>query len=109
MDKRTSGRIILSLQAELIADSKSYSGIIENLSGGGACLEATTAGSELNLAPGKKVMLKLHDSSNETINLNCEVKHSNSIKNVFKETIYKTGLEINDPPYQYKAFLKTLE
>lgn len=109
MDKRIAKRIIVSLKAELILDSKSYFGVIENLSESGVYLEATTTKTGLNLIPGTKIRLNFQNPSKEKINLNCEVRHFNSIKNIFQEMINKTGLEIKDPPLQYKAFLKTLE
>jgi hypothetical protein len=55
---------------------------------------------------GAGINLKLKLSNGDTIKLNCNVKWS--YDNSTEDMTNSVGLEIIDPPVEYKEFLKTL-
>ena len=110
MEKERSKRIYLGLKAELFSNSKSYLGVIPNLSVNGICLYVETTPTEIaiNFASGEKLELKFQTPSGETINLHCELEWLHINNNPPDGFTYKMGLEIIESHSKYREFIKTL-
>lgn len=106
MERRRSKRILVSLKAELISGDVSYAGIIENLSEEGIYMRTLPTKAATDFTPETKHELKFQLPSGETINLHCKVKWS--YKTPPHGLTNSVGMEIIDPPPEYKEFLKTL-
>lgn len=105
MERRRAKRSSVNLKAERISCTKNCSVFIENLSENG--ISMITAPSKNNAyVSGSEVDLKLKLSGGETIKLKCNVKWS--YDNSSEDLTNSVGLEIIDPPAEYKNFLKTL-
>jgi hypothetical protein len=97
-------RIIVNLKTEFVSDDKMYDGIIQNLSKNRMMVSADT---KVNISPEKKVEIKYNLSSKETLNIYCKVRWY-TIKNSSQDFKFSMGLEIINPPQEYKDFIKTL-
>ncbi|MBI5056591.1 MAG: PilZ domain-containing protein [Nitrospirae bacterium] len=105
MDKRRSKRITVNLKAERISCTNNCSVFIENLSEDGIYM--TTAPAKKNeYVPGKEIDLELELNNGKIINLNCHVKWA--IDNSPDDLTSSVGLEIIDPPSEFKNFVRTL-
>ncbi len=105
MERRRAKRLTVNLKAERLSCSKSCSVFIENLSETG--ISMITSPSKSNAyVPGSGIDIKLKLSNGKTIKLNCNVKWS--YDNSSEDMTNSVGLEILDPPMEYKDFLKTL-
>ncbi|MBI5099457.1 MAG: PilZ domain-containing protein [Nitrospirae bacterium] len=105
MERRQARRVTVNLKAERISCTKDCSVFIENLSESGIYM--TTAPAKSNeYVPGTELDLELELNTGKIINLNCHVKWAfdNSPDDITKSV----GLEIVDPPSEYKEFVKSL-
>lgn len=108
MDRRHSRRIPVILHGELIAGDTSYLIFIANISEYGMFMRISPTNTAVDFIPGTTSSLKMKIPSEETITLNVEIKWLHSDKpssNIFMNSI---GIEIIDPPTEYKSFVKTL-
>ena len=105
MERRSSKRITVDLNAERISCTKNCSVFIENLSESGIYM-ITAPAKNNEYVPGTEIDLKLKLSKGETIHLNCNVKWV--YENSPEDLTNSVGLEIDDPPQEYIEFLKTL-
>jgi len=104
MERRGARRVTINLKAERISCINNCSVFIENISESGIYM-ITAPEKKNSYVPGTELDLELELSNGKTINLNCNVKWAeNSPDDVSKSV----GLEIIDPPPEYKEFLKTL-
>ena len=105
MERRRARRLTVNLKAERISCTKNCSVFIENLSETGISM-ITTPSNRNVYEPGLGINIKLKLSTGDTIKLNCNVKwyYDNSSEDMTNSV----GLEIVDPPVEYKEFLKTL-
>ena len=108
MDKRRSKRIIESLEAEITLDGVNYSGIIMNFSESGLYMVTATVYDVTNVPNNSKLGLKCKLPSGQAVDLSCEVKWFHTKPSPFGVT-FSMGMEIADPPFQYKEFLRTLQ
>ncbi|MBI4847735.1 MAG: PilZ domain-containing protein [Nitrospirae bacterium] len=105
MEKRQSKRVTVNLKAERISCTKNCSVFIENLSEDGIYM--TTAPAKNNeYVPGKEIDLELELHNGKIINLNCHVKWA--IDNSPDDLTNSVGLQIIDPPSEYRNFVRTL-
>lgn len=105
MERRRTKRLTVKLKAERISCTKNCSVFIEDLSERG--IRMITAPPKKNdYIPGSDIDLKLELAAGKVINLNCNVKWS--YNNSEEDMTNSVGLEIIDPPSEYKEFLKTL-
>jgi hypothetical protein len=105
MERRRANRLTVNLKAERLSCTKNCSVFIENLSETG--ISMITSPSHNNIfEPGSGINIKLKLSNGDTIKLNCNVKWS--YDNSAEDMTNSVGLEIVDPPAEYKDFLKTL-
>jgi hypothetical protein len=106
MERRRFRRKIVSLKAELISGGVSYLGVIENLSEEGIYMRIAPTKNAIDFVPGTKVELRFQPSSEETLNLPCSVKWA--YKTPPHGLTTSIGMEIINPPPEYKEFLETL-
>lgn len=104
-ERRASKRVTVNLKAERISCTDNCSVFIENISETGIYM-ITAPGKKNEFRPGTELDLELELSSGKTINLNCNVKWS--FETSPEDSTKSVGLEIIDPPREYKEFLKTL-
>ncbi len=108
MERRRSKRIILSLEAKLISGDISYDGLIGNISEDGIFMRTMpTKASIDSFTPGTNFELKFQLPSEGKLSLHCRVIWSH--KTPPHGLTYSMGMEIIDPPPEYKEFLKTLQ
>ena len=108
MDNRRCKRKIDNLEAEIVTDEICYSGIILNLSEKGLYMVTATKYSVDDIKPSKVLKMKCRLPSGGLLNMNCEVKWFRT-KNSPYGISFSMGMEIIDPPVQYREFLKTLQ
>jgi hypothetical protein len=108
MEKRHSARIPVCLETKLISGSKSYTGVIGNLSKGGVYLETVPTKSATPFIPKTRLELKIQIPSKEIINLHCKVVWLHTKKTLPHGLTNCIGMEIINPPSEYKGFLKSL-
>ena len=107
MDSRRDERVIVHLEAELIAGENRHACVIENLSPKGMYIVTAPTKSSLEFTPDSLFGLRFNLPSDEKIDLRCSViwsyptpphGYTNSL-----------GLEIIDPPHSYLEALNTLK
>jgi len=108
MDKRGIERINDTLDAEVVANSGKYPGIIMNFSEQGVHLVTATTKDIVDIALEKMLKLKCSLPSGDDVALDCEVKWFNS-KNSPYGVSFSIGMQILRPPSQYLDFIKTLQ
>ena len=112
MEKGRPKRIVMGLQAELVVGhKKNFIGIVTNLSENGFGLHVETSPSEdaLNFSPGTTLEVNFQPRSGEIINLRCELKWLHVYKNPPHGFTNCIGMEIIDPPSNYKEFVNSLQ
>jgi len=105
MERRRAKRLTVNLKAERLSCTKNCSVFIENLSESG--ISMITSSSKANLyVPGSEINIKLKLSNGNTIKLICNVKWA--YDNSSEDMTNSVGLEIVNPPVEYREFIKTL-
>jgi len=106
MERRGADRLVVNLKAERLSCTKNCSVFIENLSDTGIYM-ITAPSKSKDYEPGRKLLLKLELATGKTFNLQCNVKwcYDNSPEDLTNSV----GLEILNPPDEYKNFIKTLQ
>jgi hypothetical protein len=107
VEKRCFNRIPVSLEAELISDDKNHAAIVEDISENGLKIIIAPIKHKINFTPEIKLELKLHLPSGEPLNLSCKKKWLYKIS--AHGSTMRIGIEIIEPPTQYKKFLTTLK
>jgi hypothetical protein len=107
MDKRRSKRIGESLDAEIIAGDIRYNGIILNFSEDGLYMVTATTYSVVDITPSTMLKLKCKLPAGHFLDMNCEVKWFKTKPSPFGIT-FSMGMEILDPPFEYKEYLKSI-
>ncbi len=105
MDKRRIDRIDENLQAEIIAGDVSYAGIIMNFSEDGLYMVTATANSVVDITPSTMLRLKCKLPDGKALELKCEVKWFQT-KTSPHGVSFSMGMEILDPPPEYKSFIE---
>lgn len=106
MERRRAKRIAVQLQAERLSCSNNCSVFIENLSESGIQMITAPAENQNLFVPNTEVELKLKTANGDTIHLECSVKWV--YDNSHEDLTNSVGLEIIDPPFEYKEFIKNL-
>jgi len=106
MEKRSLKRKIVTLKAEIVSCGKSYAGFIENISEDGIYMITAPTETEISFLTGTTLGLKFQLPSGGTQNLHCKVMWS--YKTPPHGLTHSIGMEIINPPPEYKEFLKTL-
>lgn len=106
-DQRRSKRIVDNLDADIIASGSNYSGIIMNFSEEGLYMVTANAKSVEDITPSTKLQLRCKLPSGENLRLHCEVKWFQA-KTSPHGVSCSMGMEILNPPKQYKEFVKSI-
>lgn len=101
-------RVPVYIESQIIADGKTYSGIIGNFSQYGAFVEIDNVSTAIPFVPRKKIELQFAASSKKKISLPCEIVWLYSKRTAPSELTNSLGLEIIKPSAAYKKFFKTL-
>ncbi|MEN8265216.1 MAG: PilZ domain-containing protein [Nitrospirota bacterium] len=104
MERRSSQRIVVTLDAELILNDTSFAGVIENISKEGLYIKILPSEKLIEFISGTKIEIKIQLSSGEILNLHCMVIRSEKI--LPDSLTSYVGMEIIDPPSEYEDFLK---
>lgn len=105
MERRQSRRVTVNLKAERITCTKNCSVFIENLSEKGIYM-ITAPAKNNEYVPGSEIDLELELKNGTVISLNCLVKWA--VSNAPDDLTNSVGLEIVDPPREYREFISTL-
>lgn len=105
MERRGAKRLVVNLKAERLSCTKNCSVFIENLSDTGIYM-ITAPSINKDYEPGGSLLLKLELATGKTLNLQCNVKWS--FDNSPEDLTNSVGLEILNPPDEYKNFINTL-
>lgn len=105
MERRRSRRRTVSLKAERISCTGNCSVFIENISETGIYMMTAPVTDNI-YKPGNDIGLELELASGEIISLDCNVKWA--YDNETDALTNKVGLEIIEPPEEYKNFIKSL-
>ena len=108
MDKRSSKRIPVRLEAYIFSGDKTYVGFIDNVSEGGfQYLIVTTIQAPKDFKPDNIIQLYFQIPSGETLKLFCKVKWY--LKKSSANKPATLGIEIIDPSPKFKEFIRTLD
>lgn len=105
MERRRAKRVTVNLKAERISCVNNCSVFIENLSESGIYMITAPAKSS-EYKPGSELDLELELNTGTVINLNCHVKWA--ISNAPEDLTSSVGLEVINPPVEYREFVKSL-
>ncbi|RJQ48244.1 MAG: PilZ domain-containing protein [Nitrospiraceae bacterium] len=105
MERRRTKRLTVNLKAERITCTKNCSVFIENLSESGIYM-ITAPAKNNDYVPGSEIDLELELKDGNIISLNCLVKWA--VNNSPDDLTNSVGLEIVDPPSEYREFISTL-
>lgn len=107
MDSRRDERVIVNLEAELIAGENRHACFIENLSPKGMYIVTASSKSSYDFAPASIFYLRFNLPSGDKMELRCSVIWSYPTPpHRYTKSI---GLEIIDPPPSYLEALKALK
>jgi hypothetical protein len=106
VEKRQGSRIPISLDAEIVSGGKSYFGIILNFSEEGLYMVTATANTVIDITPSTILELKCTLPSDTRLEMKCEVKWFQT-KPSPHGTSFSMGMEIVNPPKEYKEFVST--
>lgn len=106
MERRSAKRVTVNIKAERISCTRNCSVFIENLSETGIYM-ITVPAKNHDYLPGNEIDLELELATGDMINLNCNVKWA--YDNSPEELTSSVGLEIVDPPDDYRKFIDTLQ
>lgn len=107
MEKRRSNRVTDNLEAEIITDDICYNGIVLNFSEEGLYMVSATSYSVADINPSSHLKLKCKLPAGNSLKMDCEVKWFQTKPSPFGVT-FCIGMQIIDPPSEYKDFVKTL-
>ena len=104
MAERSSQRMAVALDVEIIVDEINYAGVLENISREGICMMTLPTGRILECDHSTIVEIKIKSTDEEILKLHCKVIWQEEVPP--ESLSYKIGMEIIDPPSAYEDFLK---
>jgi len=105
MEKRHARRIKSDIPCRLVSRSLNFSGLIEDLTENGICVLILPTRAVEDIPCGMNFMVKFQIPSGDTIDLQCTVRQA--YKTSPDKPTNNVGMEINQQPPEYKAFLAT--
>ena len=106
MLQRAHKRFPFGFRAELVAYNVTYEAFVENISENGMNLKIVQISSDYNFEYISDVALKIHPTFGRRIDLNGRKKWSS--KNSPNSVIESIGIEIIDPPPEYKKLYQVV-
>lgn len=107
MDKRTCKRIPIGIEADIISDYRNHAAFIGNLSPRGLHLITVYMEDDKDFIRETDIDLHFQTHTGEKLNLHCKKRWSYAITP--NSLINRVGMEIIDPPAQYKKFITNLK
>ena len=107
MENRRHERIVESLEAEIVSNGTVYSCIVMNFSAEGLYIVTATANSIVEIAPSTVLQLKCMLPSGNRLSMDCKIIWFQT-KTSPHGVAFSLGLEIIDPPQEYKDFVETV-
>jgi len=107
MEKRRHERIIESLEAEIVSNGTVYSCIVMNFSTEGLYIVTATASSIVEISPSTILQLNCMLPSGSRLSMDCKIIWFQT-KPSQHGVSFSLGLEIVDPPLEYKDFVDSL-
>jgi hypothetical protein len=104
MENRRHERIVESLEAEIVSNGTVYSCIVMNFSAEGLYIVTATASSIVEIAPSTILQLNCTLPSGSRLSMDCKIIWFQT-KPSSHGVAFSLGLEIVDPPEEYKDFL----
>jgi hypothetical protein len=105
-ERRKTKRLSVNMKAERLSCVKNCSVFIENLSERGIHMITAPAKNPGVFEAGSPVELKFRIGNGQTIKLQCNVKWA--YDNSKEDMTSSVGLEIIDPPVEYREFVRSL-
>jgi hypothetical protein len=109
MDKRRHKRINVDIEAELITGGKSYSGIIENVSKSGICLNSMITGNSISLKLEAALEVRFKTPSGHKLGIPCVIKWMHIHYDKTSGLTNSMGMEIEAPSDEYLDFVTSME
>ena len=108
---RATERMVVNLEAEVLAGGNTYSGTIENISTDGLYIQFVTepTKSVKDFLPTTRFNIKFQLPSGDKINLDCESRWINIYTEPPDSVVNHLGIQIIDPPQKLKDFVDTLQ
>ncbi len=107
MEKRRTERLVDSMDAEIISEGIRYPGIVMNFSEEGLYMVTATANMSVNISPSSILKMKCMLPTGDQVNVDCEVKWLQTRTSPYGVT-FSLGMELLDPPKEYKKFISSL-
>jgi len=114
MERRCSERKTVKMETVFTSGNKRYRGVIGNVSEYGAYLKTNLTNTAIDFLPKTTVELTINILSGKTILVPCEIiwlytKQISTRHSATNEVLDNDiGMEIQNPPLEYKDFLETL-
>jgi len=105
MEKRHNKRKVISLDARIISGGQIYSGIIVNMSEEGIFMVNAISRTSIDFTPGSTLKLITQLPTDEILDLDCDVKWFQKKSSPHGPT-FKMGMEIINPPLEYRKFIR---
>jgi hypothetical protein len=107
MEKRAFQRTPVRIEADLISDYLNFAAFIGNISARGLHIITIHTEDRMDFIQATPLDLKFQIPSGEMLSLHCKKRWSSTITS--NSLLWRTGMEIIDPPTQYKKFLTMIK
>lgn len=107
MEKRACQRTQVRIEADLICDYVNFAAFIGDISARGVHIITIHIEGNNDFGQAKPINLKFMIPSGEILSLRCRKRWSRTIAS--NSILWRTGMEIIDPPAQLENFLTTLQ
>ncbi len=109
MENRYSKRLKVHLTAVIISNGKRHEGLVDNLSEKGICITTSPTASAIDFVPGTSPKVSLKLSSEETIELSCDVRWLHSFILQSSAVVNTLGMQIITPNKKYLEYFERLD
>lgn len=107
MEKRRHERIDESLEAEIVSNGSVYSCLVMNFSAEGLYIVTATASSVVEISPSTVLQLNCTLPSGSRLSMDCKIIWFQT-KPSPHGVSFSLGLEIIDPPREYRDFVESI-
>jgi hypothetical protein len=110
MEKRKSRRLAVNVEVKLLSGGNHYEGTIENISMDGIFMHMTTAPAQSakDFVPSTIIQIKFQPAQGNHLDIQCNVRWLHIHEEAPDNLVHKMGVEILDPPSDYKDWVKTI-
>lgn len=104
MNRRSSERINVSLDAEIISGGLNYTASTKNISEIGVCVNTAPTDLVIHFPAEIIIELRLRSISGDFLSLNCKLAWA--MNTLLNDKAYSLGMEVMNPPSEYKKLYK---